>query len=269
MYKCNVKIFSLDIEYFESERGCMIDMRLRKLVESKCDDLAIRFCRRALQAIRVCGNNHPLRQTVSVRQHQSILETYFSLLVKFKKINDLKNELELMDYETVAEFILYHANLPNPINGSTCENENKPNSSINIEQEHENIESPIASPSSNVTTYSLLQQTPSTSSSSSLASCNTNRLGFNENTQNSRLQKYSVKANELALQLFILRILGDEKFTEISHKPLLQQFLNLWIHQHKDNTNFDHLFKKMIANSRARPQMYISCEILYNYVSIN
>lgn len=94
-----------EIEYFESERGCMIVMRVQKLVESKCDQLAFNLCQHAIHAIRLCTNAHPLRHTVSVRQHQSLLETYLSLLIKSKRWEDINAELNAMDTESAAEYI--------------------------------------------------------------------------------------------------------------------------------------------------------------------
>lgn len=101
-----VSIFTAtEIEYFESERGCMIVMRVQKLVESKCDQLAFKLCRQAIHAIRLCTNAHPLRHTVSVRQHQSLLETYLSLLFKSKRLDDINAELDSMDADSAAEYI--------------------------------------------------------------------------------------------------------------------------------------------------------------------
>lgn len=83
----------------------MIVMRVQKLVESKCDQLAFKLCRQAIHAIRLCTNAHPLRHTVSVRQHQSLLETYLSLLFKSKRLDSINTELDAMDAESGAEYI--------------------------------------------------------------------------------------------------------------------------------------------------------------------
>lgn len=80
-------------------------MRVQKLVESKCDQLAFKLCQHAIHAIRLCTNAHPLRHTVSVRQHQSLLETYLSLLFKSKRLDDIKIELDSMDADSAAEYI--------------------------------------------------------------------------------------------------------------------------------------------------------------------
>lgn len=96
----------LETEYFTAERGCMIEMRARALIESKCDKLALNFITEALRVIRMCTNDHLLRRTVSLLQHQRMLEMYFSLLYKFKESSRLKQELEDMEIESAKEFIV-------------------------------------------------------------------------------------------------------------------------------------------------------------------
>lgn len=95
-----------ETEYFSAERGCMIEMRARALVESKCEKLALNFITEALRVIRACTNEHLLRRTVSMLQHQSLLEIYFSLLYKFRQSSRIKQELEEMELESVKEFIV-------------------------------------------------------------------------------------------------------------------------------------------------------------------
>lgn len=96
----------LETEYFTAERGCMIEMRARALIESKCDKLALNFITEALRAIHMCTHDHLLRRTVSLLQHQSLFELYFSLLYKFKESSRLKTELEAMKVDAVKEFIV-------------------------------------------------------------------------------------------------------------------------------------------------------------------
>lgn len=84
----------------------MIEMRACALIESKCDKLALNFITEALRVIRMCTNDHQLRRTVSLLQHQRLLEMYFSLLYKFKESSRLKQELEDMDIESAKEFIV-------------------------------------------------------------------------------------------------------------------------------------------------------------------
>lgn len=84
----------------------MIEMRARALVESKCYKLALNFITEALRVIRMCTNDHLLRRTVSLLQHQRLLEMYFSLLYKFEEFSRLKQELEDMDIESAKEFIV-------------------------------------------------------------------------------------------------------------------------------------------------------------------
>lgn len=93
--------------YFTAERGCMIDMRARKLIESKCDKLALNFISAALRVIRSCTDDHLLRRTVSLLQHQGLLEMYFALLYKFKESTRLKTELEAMELESAKEFVIH------------------------------------------------------------------------------------------------------------------------------------------------------------------
>lgn len=84
----------------------MIDMRARKLIETKCDKLALNFVTEALRVVRMCTDEHLLRRTVSLGQHQSFLKIYFCLLYKFKETVRLKDELEAMDVQSAKEFIL-------------------------------------------------------------------------------------------------------------------------------------------------------------------
>lgn len=94
-------------EFFEMERGCMIALRLHKLIESKIDKHALNFSQKALQAIRLSTGEQILRQNVSVRQHQDLLEAYMSLLIKFQKYVQLKNEVESMDEGALHQFLWY------------------------------------------------------------------------------------------------------------------------------------------------------------------
>ncbi|XP_031617631.1 uncharacterized protein LOC116337332 isoform X2 [Contarinia nasturtii] len=95
-----------EIEYFTIERGCMIDMRVKKLIASKCDRFAMNFVTEALRAIQTCTDDHMLRRVVSLGQNQSLLEIYFSFLYKFKESSRLKVELEAMHLDSAKEFIL-------------------------------------------------------------------------------------------------------------------------------------------------------------------
>lgn len=84
----------------------MIEMRLKKLIASKCDEFAMNFVTEALRAIRICTDDHMLRRVVSLGQHQSLMEIYFTLLYKFKKSARIKVELEALPLEWVKEFII-------------------------------------------------------------------------------------------------------------------------------------------------------------------
>lgn len=85
----------------------MLVMRTQKLIDSKCDQLALKLCRRIIQSIRMCSDCHPLRKTVSIVQHQFILQTYCALLYKYKKMDELKSELNAIDIESALKFIEY------------------------------------------------------------------------------------------------------------------------------------------------------------------
>lgn len=100
----------------------MIELRAQKLIENKCDEFAIRFIKHALMSIRLCTDNHILRQTISNRQLQSLMDNHLSLLFKTNQIAKMKNELESMDLTTAKEYIengflmiTHHNQHPNPL----------------------------------------------------------------------------------------------------------------------------------------------------------
>lgn len=82
-------------------------MRTQNLIDAKCDKFALKLIERIIYAIRRCTNCHPLRKTLSIMQHQYLLQAYFSLLFKFKRIDHLKNELNAIDLESALKFIEY------------------------------------------------------------------------------------------------------------------------------------------------------------------
>lgn len=166
-----------ETEYFSEERGCMIEMRARALIESKkCERLALNFLTEALRAIRMCTNDHLLRRTVSLLQHQRLLEMYFSLLYKFKESSRLKQELEEMEIESAKEFIV--------------------NSFATVDaNELKNPKLQLISESFNAKKRSSAKQT----------SCVL------------RLHKYHVLVTQYALQLILVRVLSGEYGLELDH----------------------------------------------------
>lgn len=84
----------------------MIEMRARKLIESRCERLALNFVIEALRVIQSCTDEHLLRRTVSLGQHQTLLEMYYCLLYKFKELARIKTELEQMAVDSAKEFII-------------------------------------------------------------------------------------------------------------------------------------------------------------------
>lgn len=94
-----------EVEFFSMERGCMIELRAQKLVESKLNPFAVNFTRHALRAIRSCTNGHTLLANLSTRHHQCIMEIYYTLLLKSEKFSSLQSELAALDIQLAKQFI--------------------------------------------------------------------------------------------------------------------------------------------------------------------
>lgn len=223
-----VFFFVIETEYFSTERGCMIEMRAHALIESKCDKLALNFITEALRAIRMCTNDHSLRRTVSLLQHQRLLEMYFSLLYKFKESSRLKQELEEMEIESAKEFIV--------------------NSFATVDaNEAKNPKLQSNSESFNAKKRSSSKQT---SSSSSCVM---------------RLHKYHVLVSQYALQLILVRVLSGEYGLGLDY--IFTDLLTEWIRRNKSQANFDELFQKLINTAVSNAVIYDCCEVLYKLVS--
>lgn len=97
-------LFVPEIINFESERGCMTVMRIQKNDESKRDQLAFQWCRRAIHAIRLCSSAHSLQRTLSMHHHHTLLETRSLLLFKSERFDDINAELDSIDAELAAEY---------------------------------------------------------------------------------------------------------------------------------------------------------------------
>lgn len=216
-------------------------MRVRKLVESKCDQLALKLSRQAIRAIRYCTDAHPLRQTVSVRQHQSLLEVYLSLLFKYKKIAEIKDELQQMDYESSTEFL---------INSFSSINEN---------------ESIIVNRNAVAITSQRNEIDQNKIASIAITSTATPGSQLGKRLNSNRLHKHHVRVSQYALQLFIVRTLTEE--SNDTRNSTLEQFLGFWIEQHKHESNFQDLFAKLVHNAQNKFQKYICCESLYKTVN--
>lgn len=101
-------LFSTDmdeIEFFNTERGCMIEIRAQKLVESKLFELAIKLTRHALRAIRACMHSHSLHANLAALQHHCIMEIYYALMFKYQLRQQLESELMALDLITANNFI--------------------------------------------------------------------------------------------------------------------------------------------------------------------
>lgn len=94
-----------EVEFFSMERGCMIELRAQKLVETKLNKFAINFTRHALRAIRACTNNHTLHANMSSRHYQCIMEIYYTLLLKCDMVGRLESELMALDMQLAKRFI--------------------------------------------------------------------------------------------------------------------------------------------------------------------
>lgn len=202
------------------ENGCMIRLRLRKLIDSKCDKLALNFSQKVIRAIRCSTDDQMLRQTVSFSQYQDLQETFLSLLYKFKKLDELKRELQSMDDNSAYDFLRHSLDSETTQNRMTEEN-------------------PLP----------LDAQIP------------------NKKSNGSRLLKYLSKVNQIALQLYVIRLLVMDDFQKSGHVDKFNYFLCLWLRQHKDEPTFREIFQKLMKNAKSRSGLYCACDVLHSEVS--
>lgn len=94
-----------EIEFFAIERGCMIDLRAKKLVEIRLFPMALNFTRHALRAIRACTYSLALQQNISERQILVMMEIYYALLFEDRKSESLNRELEALNLDLADRFI--------------------------------------------------------------------------------------------------------------------------------------------------------------------
>lgn len=85
----------------------MIMMRLEKLVETKCDRMALNFCQKVLQAIRNSSETENLYTTVTTGNFQKLQRILLSLMVKLKQFDALKATVQAMDFDTLTDFLRY------------------------------------------------------------------------------------------------------------------------------------------------------------------
>lgn len=220
---------STELEYFSIERGCMIEMRARKLIETKCDRLAMNFVTEALRIIRLCNDEHILRKTVSLGQHQTLYEIYFSLMYKFKDSSRLKAELEAMDLEQVVDFIV---------------------------NSFASIDAHVALTKKLVKKQQQQQPSPSQQQTGKRKE---------QLSATARLHKYHVAVSQYALQLILVRILSGEYTTDCLDYAF-RRLLIEWIRRNKEVQNFDELFQKLIQTAATNARIYDCCEILYEMV---
>lgn len=210
-------------------------MRARKLIETKCDRLAMNFVTEALRMIRLCSDEHILRKTVSLGQHQTLYEIYFSLMYKFKESSRLKVELEAMDLEQVIDFI---------VNSFASIDAHVALTKRLMEKEQQQQQQELQPPSPSQ------QQTGKKKQQLSSAA---------------RLHKYHVAVSQYALQLILVRILSGEYVTDCLDFAF-RRLLIEWIRRNKELHNFDELFQKLIQTAATNARIYDCCEILYEMV---
>lgn len=198
----------------------MIRLRLRKLIDSKCDDLALNFSQKVIQAIRCSSDDQMLRRTVSILQYQDLQETCLSLLYKFKKLDEVKRELQSMDDISAYDF------LRNSLDSETTQN-------------RMTEENPLP----------LDAQTP------------------NKKSNANRLLKYLAKVNQIALQLYVIRLFVVDDFKKSGHVDKFNYFLCLWLRKHKHEPAFREHFQKLMKNAKSRSALYCACDVLHSEVS--
>lgn len=88
-------LYITDLDYLTAERGCMIVLRLQKLCETKCDDVAFTLCSKALLALRSVGENHELRKSTSIGHIYFIFDIYLCLVHKYIGVNKFIEEVRM------------------------------------------------------------------------------------------------------------------------------------------------------------------------------
>lgn len=250
--------FPVEIEYFVSERGCMIVMRAQKLIEAKCDQMGMRLIRKALCAIRSCTADHPLRQNVSVKQHLNLLEMYLSLLYKYKKLTELKNELDSMTYDSAKEFIYYSY------------------SSIKLSTDKKSP-TQVADPPTATETVTSQKKTKKANkktakkSQTQLQTQTVHPKGTNalpsKPTYADRLYKYHSLVHKYALQLFLIRLLSTEN-SAYDFDETLNNILYMWIIDHMNDPNFRESFRKLMQTSKDNSLIYFCCDRIHYWVIV-
>lgn len=200
----------------------MIMLRLLKLIDTKCDRLALNFCQKALQAIRASSGTEALRTSVTEGNYQKLQQTYLSLLVKFKQGDVLKATLKAMDYDTATDFLRYSRDAEITERASL----------INSEQSNA---VPITS-----TSTTAVPKKPS----------------------EYRLLKYLSKVNKIALNSYLIQLFEMETFVEDKHRDLMTHYLAIWIREHRSENNFHALFKNLVNRATSSARIFIACDIL-------
>lgn len=195
----------------------MIIMRLERLVDTKCDKLAVNFCQKALQAIRASGPSEVLQTSVTTGNYQRLLRNWLALLVKLKQFDTMKSILESMSDEDISDFLRFSRDAE--LSQRTAE----------ITQQ--SLPLPLATPATKRSTEH-------------------------------RLLKNLSRVNQIALHLYIIRLLRMDPFDEELNRNILLHYLTLWISDYSDKEDFDTLFKDLLKNAATSRQSFIACDAL-------
>ncbi|GLV43283.1 uncharacterized protein CBL_14039 [Carabus blaptoides fortunei] len=93
-----------ELKYFSSEHGYLVGMRLKKLCDSHCEDLALRLANACLRCLRLPESQHFLAVTTE-DQKRYILDIYIALLHRYKRTHDIINELKRLTLEEGLQLV--------------------------------------------------------------------------------------------------------------------------------------------------------------------
>lgn len=82
-----------ELTYFASEHGYLVAMRLKKLCDSRCEDLALRFSNACLRCLR-SPESSKFHVVTTEDQHRYILDIYIALLNKYMRTYDIIYEFK-------------------------------------------------------------------------------------------------------------------------------------------------------------------------------
>lgn len=81
-----------ELDFFSSENGYILAMRLKKLCDSRCEDLALRFANACLRTLRMPESQN-FNVVTTEDQKRYIIDVYIALLHKYKRTHDIIQEV--------------------------------------------------------------------------------------------------------------------------------------------------------------------------------